>query len=71
MVNLMHGLKTHEILLWDELATRGNPHLLTLIEFCYNVKKMRVIRNEIMVFRKHPQPTTQSPHLYTKEMWKK
>jgi hypothetical protein len=50
---------------------RGNLDLLTLIEFCYNVKKRRVIRNEIMVFHKHPQPTTQSPHPYIEEMWKK
>jgi hypothetical protein len=50
MVKLTHGLKAHEILLRDQLATGGNPHLLTMMEFCYNLKKRRVIRNEIMVF---------------------
>jgi hypothetical protein len=50
MVKLTHGLKVHEILLWDWLAMGGNPHLLTMVKFCYNIKKRRVIQNEIMVF---------------------
>jgi hypothetical protein len=50
---------------------KSNPHLLTMTEFCYNVKKQWVIRNEIMVFHRHPQPTSQNPQPYTKEMWKK
>jgi len=60
---------------WFESAqkpmTGGSPHLFTMTKFFYNVKKRTVIRNEIMVFHKHPQPTAQSPHPYTKEMWKK
>jgi hypothetical protein len=71
MVKLTHGLKPHEILLWDWLATRGNPHLVTMMQFCYIVKKRRVIRNEIMVFHRHPQPIVQNPQPYTEEMWKK
>jgi hypothetical protein len=43
MVKLGHGLKAHKILLRDWLAIRGNPHLLTITKFCYNVKKKRVI----------------------------
>jgi hypothetical protein len=39
MVKRMHGLKTQEILLWDELVMGGNSHLLTMMELCYNVKK--------------------------------
>jgi hypothetical protein len=42
-----------------------------MMEFCYNVKKQKVIRNEIMVFHRHPQPTLQNPQPYTEEMWKK
>jgi hypothetical protein len=53
MVKLVHGLKAHEILLRDWLMTRGNPHLLTMTKFCYNIKKRRVIQNVIMVFHKH------------------
>ncbi len=41
MVKLVHGLKVHEM--WDQFAIGGNPHLLTMIEFCYNVKKRRMI----------------------------
>jgi hypothetical protein len=58
-------------LLHDQLATKSNPHLLTMMEICYNVKKQRVIQNEIMVFHRHPQPTLQNPQPYIKEMWKK
>jgi len=61
----------HEILLWDQLATGGNSHLLTMIEFCYNVKKRKVIQNEIMVFNNQLQPMAQNPHCYIEEMWKK
>ncbi len=39
MVKLVHGLKVHEILLWDQLATQGNLHLLTMTKFCYNIQK--------------------------------
>jgi len=56
MVKFAHGLKAHEILLRDWLVTGGNLHLLTMTKFCYNIKKRRVIRNEIMVFHKHLQP---------------
>jgi hypothetical protein len=42
-----------------------------MMEFYYNVKKRRMIQNEVMVFHTHPQPMSQSPHPYTKEMWKK
>jgi hypothetical protein len=70
MVKLALGLKAHEILLRDQLTMGGNPHLLKMIEFCYNIKKRRVIQNEIMVFHKHPQPMAQSPHSYIQEMWK-
>jgi hypothetical protein len=48
-----------------------NAQLLKMTKFCYNIKKRRVIRNEIMVFHKHPQPMVQSLHLYIEEMWKK
>lgn len=71
MVKLTRGLKVHEILLQDQLASRGNSHLLTLTKFYYNVKKQRVIRNEIIIFHKHPQPITQNPQPYTEEMWEK
>jgi hypothetical protein len=71
MVKLAHGLKVHEILLQDQLAIRGNSHLLTLMEFYYNVKKQRVIRNAIIIFHKHPQPIMQNPQPYTKKMWEK
>jgi len=47
MVKFMDGLKAHEILLQDRPTTRGNPHLLTMVGFCYNVKKRKVIQNEI------------------------
>jgi hypothetical protein len=47
-----------------ELAPFDNDGIL------FNIKKKRVIRNEIMVFHKNPHPITQSPHPYT-EMWKK
>ncbi len=70
MVKLVHGLKVHEILLHNQLVTQGNLHLLTMTKFCYNMKKRRVVRNEIMVFHKQPQPRTQNPHPYTEEMWK-
>ncbi len=43
MVKLAHGLKAHEILLWDQPAMGGNLHLLTMTKFCYNIKKRRVI----------------------------
>jgi hypothetical protein len=69
MVKLAHGLKVHGILLWDQLATRNN--FLTMMEFCYNIKKQRVIKNEIMVFHRHPQLTSQYPQPYIMEMWKK
>ncbi len=42
-----------------------------MMKFCYNVKKRKVIQNEIMFFHEHPQLIAQSPHPYTKEMWKK
>jgi len=71
MVQLAHGLKVHEILLRDQLATWGNLHLLTMMKFCYNMKKRRVIRNEIMIFHNQPQPRAQNPHPYNEEMWKK
>jgi hypothetical protein len=71
MVKLVHGLKTHKILLQDWPTTKRNPHLLEMKFFCYNIKKKRVIQNEIMAFHRHPQPTVQNPHLYSKEMWKK
>jgi hypothetical protein len=71
MVKLVHGLEAHEILLQDHLTTGGNLHLLTMMRFCYNVKKRREIQNEIMAFHKHPQPTTQRSHLHIEEMWKK
>jgi len=35
------------------------------------MKKRRVIRNEIMVFHKNPQPMAQHLHPYTMEMWEK
>jgi len=54
MVKFTHGLKVHEILLWDRLVMGGNLHLLTMAEFCYNIKKRRVIQNEIMVFHNWP-----------------
>jgi len=71
MVKFTHGLKTHEMLLRDWLAMGGNLHLLTMTKFSYNVKKGRVIWNEIMVFHNWFQPTTQNPHPYIEEMWKK
>jgi hypothetical protein len=43
MVKLAHGLKAHEILLYDWLAMGGNLHLLTMTKFCYNNKKGKVI----------------------------
>ncbi len=58
MVNLAHGLKVHGNLLWDWIVMGGSSHLLTMMEFRYNVKKRKVIQNEIMVFHKHLQPTT-------------
>jgi len=70
MVKFTHGLKAHEMLLWDWLAM-SNLHLLTMTTFSYNMKKMRVIWNEIMVFHNQYQPTTQNPHPYIKETWKK
>jgi hypothetical protein len=39
MVKLAHGLKVHEILLWDRPTTGGNSHLLIMTKFCYNIKK--------------------------------
>jgi hypothetical protein len=33
----------HEILLRDQLMMGSNLHLLTMIEFCYNIKKRKVI----------------------------
>ncbi len=71
MVKLMHGLEVQEILLQDRLAIRSNFQLLTMMEFCYNVKKRREIQNEIMVFHKHLQPIAQSPHPYIEDMWGK
>jgi hypothetical protein len=50
MVKHVHGLKANGILWQDWHATGGNPHLLIMTEFCYNIKKRRVIQNEIMVF---------------------
>jgi hypothetical protein len=41
MVKLVHGLKTHEILWWDQLAMGGNPHLLTMTEIYYNMKRKK------------------------------
>ncbi len=34
-------------------------------------QEMEVIRNEIMVFHRHPQPIVQNPQPYIEEMWKK
>jgi hypothetical protein len=70
MVKLAHGLEAHKNLLQDRLAMGGNLYLLIMTEFCY-IKKQRVIRNEIMVFHRHPQPIMQNPQPYTKEMRKK
>jgi hypothetical protein len=42
-----------------------------MTKLCYNVKKWRVIKNEIMVFHKHLQKTMQNPQPCTEEMWKK
>jgi hypothetical protein len=50
---------------------RSNPQLLIMTKFCYNVKKRKVIRNEIMLFHKHLQPTVQNLYPYIKDMWKK
>ncbi len=50
IVKFAHGLKMHEILLWDQLRTGSNLHLLTMVKFWYNIKKRRVIQNKIMVF---------------------
>jgi hypothetical protein len=47
MVKFAHGLKVHKILLWGRPTMEGNPHLLTMTKFCYNVKKRKVIRNEM------------------------
>ncbi len=48
--NCLVGLKethmvklAHEILLRDQLMMGSNLHLLTMIEFCYNIKKRKVI----------------------------
>jgi hypothetical protein len=71
MVKLAQGLEAHKILLRDRPTMGGNPHFLIMIEFCYNVKKQKVIRNEIMVFHKHPQPIVQNPQPCIEEMWKK
>jgi hypothetical protein len=71
IMKLTHGLKAHEILLQDRLAMGSNLHLLIMKNFYYNIKKRRVIRNEIMVFHKNLQPMAQNPHPYIKEMWKK
>jgi hypothetical protein len=68
MVKLTHGLKVHQILLRDQPTTRSTPHHLTMMEFCHNVKKWKVIQNEIMVFHKHLQPMVQSPHPHIDEM---
>jgi len=38
-MKLVHNLKAHEILLQDQPMTKGNPHLLTITKFCYNIKK--------------------------------
>jgi len=35
--------EAHEILLRDWFAMGGNPHLLKMAEFCYNMKKRNVI----------------------------
>jgi hypothetical protein len=32
MVKLTHNLEVHEILLWDQPSTGGNPHILTMME---------------------------------------
>jgi hypothetical protein len=71
MVKLVHGLEAHENLLWDQLTMGGNLYLLTMMEFCYNIRKRKVIQNEIIIFHKHLQPMAQSPHPYIEEMWKK
>ncbi len=60
MVKFVHGLKVHEILLQDRRMMGSNPNLLTTTKLCYNVKKRQVIRNEIMLFHKHP---------YIEEIW--
>jgi hypothetical protein len=62
MVKFAHGLKMFEILLWDWPVTGSNSHLLITTKSNYNVKKRRVIRNEIMVFHNQLQPTEQNPH---------
>jgi hypothetical protein len=43
MVKLAHGLKAHEILLWDQLVMGRNLNLLAMTKFCYNIKKRKVI----------------------------
>jgi hypothetical protein len=59
MVKLAHGLKAHENLPQDWPTMKRNSHLLIMMKFCYNVKKRRVIQNEIMGFHKHLQPLLQ------------
>ncbi len=71
IVKLVHGLKAQEIVLRDQPMTRRDLHFLTMTEFCYNIKKRRVIQNIILVFHRHPQPTPQCPYLYIEDMWKK
>jgi hypothetical protein len=71
IMKFTHGLKAHEILLRDQPTTGSNLHLLIMKKFYYNIKKRRVIRNEIMVFHKNTQRMVENPHPYTKEMWKK
>jgi hypothetical protein len=41
MVKFAHGLKVHEILLWDHITMGGNLHLLTMVKICYKIKKRK------------------------------
>ncbi len=70
MQKLMNNLKLQKITMRNYLASGGNPHLLTMAKFCYNVKKKRVIQNEIMVHHNRPQPIVQSPQPYIEVEWK-
>jgi DNA repair protein RadC len=54
MQKLVNSLKVHEITMHDHLASGRNTHLLAMVEFCYNVKKRKMIHNEIMVQHNHP-----------------
>jgi len=70
MQKLVNNLKLHKITMHNYLASGRNPHLLTMAKFCYNVKKKKMIQNEIMVQHKHPHPIVQSPQPYIEAEWK-